>query len=152
MVTDYLSRCMLNLQNIPEEEQSVSGPLRVVPSSTGITSKRCLGIGFLSRGYREIGVFQHVAPPMRLHLKFSHETGLILRCAGKVGNPFQKNQGNPPSCRDQEGRRGSDKMVPGALVFPSSENGMSGNFWVASRVPNTISNFKTECRTSLETL
>ena len=30
------------------------------------------------------------------------ETGLILRCAGKVRNPFQTKQGNRPSCRDQE--------------------------------------------------
>ena len=27
-------------------------------------------------------------------LKFPRETGLILRCAGKVGNPFQTTQGN----------------------------------------------------------
>ena len=35
------------------------------------------------------GVFPHVAPPTRLHLQFPRETGLILRRAGKVGNPFQ---------------------------------------------------------------
>ena len=29
-------------------------------------------------------------------------TGLILRCAGKAGNPFQTTQGNRLSCRDQE--------------------------------------------------
>ena len=38
-------------------------------------------------------------------LEFPHETGLILRCAGKAGNPFQAKQGNQLSCRDQEGRR-----------------------------------------------
>ena len=32
------------------------------------------------------------------------ETGLILRCAGKAGNPFQTTQGNRLSCRDQEGQ------------------------------------------------
>ena len=37
------------------------------------------------------------------------ETGLILRCAGKAGNPFQTTQGNRPSCLDQEGRRGTDE-------------------------------------------
>ena len=40
-------------------------------------------------------------------LEFPRETGLILRCAGKAGNPFQTPQGNRLSCRDQEGRRGS---------------------------------------------
>ena len=32
-------------------------------------------------------------------------------------------------CRDQEGRWGSDEVVPGTSVFPSSETGMSQNFW-----------------------
>ena len=52
------------------------------------------GIGFLSRAGREIGVFRHVAPPTRLRLEFPRETGLILRCSRKVGNPFQTKQGN----------------------------------------------------------
>ena len=39
-------------------------------------------------------------------LEFPRETGLILRCAGKAGNPFRTTQGNRLSCRDQEGRRG----------------------------------------------
>ena len=55
-------------------------------------------------------------------------TGLILRRAGKSGNPFQTKQGNRPSFRDQEERRGSDEVVPGTSVFPLSETGKSGNF------------------------
>ena len=66
---------------------------------------------------------------MRLRLEFPRETGLILRCTGKVGKPFQTKQGNRPSCRDQEGRRCSDEEVPGTSVLPSSETGMSGNIW-----------------------
>ena len=50
-------------------------------------------------------------------LEFPRETGLILRCAGKAGNPFQTTQGNRLSCRDQEGRRGSEEAVPGPSVF-----------------------------------
>ena len=46
-------------------------------------------------------------------LEFPRETGLILRCAGKAGNPFQTTQGNCLSCCDQEGRRGSEEAVPG---------------------------------------
>ena len=107
----------------------VSVTLRFVPSSTGLPSKRCPGIGFLSRADRQIGVFQHVAPPTRLHLEFPRETHLILRCAGKVGNPLQTKQGKRPSYREQEGRRGSDKLVPGTSVFTSSETDISGNFW-----------------------
>ena len=58
-------------------------------------------------------------------LEFPRETSLILRCAGKAGNPFQTTQGNRLSCRDQEGRRGSDEVVPGPSVFPSREPGFS---------------------------
>ena len=72
----------------------VSVTLRIVTSFTGLHSKRCPGIGFLSRADREIGVFGNVAPPMTLRLEFLHETGLILRCDGKVGIPFQTKQGN----------------------------------------------------------
>ena len=95
----------------------VSVPLRVVPSSTGLPSKRCPGIGFFSRADREIGFFRHVAPLTRLRLQFPCETGLNLRCAGKVRNPFQTKQGNPPSCRDQAGISGSDEVVTGTSVF-----------------------------------
>ena len=62
-------------------------------------------------------------------LDFPCETGLILRCAEKAGNPFQTKQGNRLSCHDQVGRRGSDEVVPGRSVFHSGEPGMSGNFW-----------------------
>ena len=106
----------------------VSVPLRVVPSSTGLPSKRFLGIGFFSRAYRKIGVFQHVVPPTRLRLEFPRETGLILRCARKLGNPLQTKQGNRPTGRNQKGRRGSDEVVPGTSVVPSSETGMSRQF------------------------
>ena len=71
----------------------------------------------------------NVAPPTRLRLEFPRETGLVLMCARKVGNVFQTKQGNRTSCRDQEGRRVSDEVVPGTSVFSSSENGMLGNFW-----------------------
>ena len=106
----------------------VSVPLRVVPSSKGLPSKRCPGIGFFSRAYQKIGVFQHVVPPTRLCLEFPRETGLILRCAGKVGNPLQTKQGNRPTGRNQKGRRGSDEVVPGTSVVPSCETGMSRHF------------------------
>ena len=72
----------------------LSVPLHVVTSFTGLHSERCPGIGFLSRADWEIGVFQNVAPHTRLHLEFLHAPGLITRCAGKVGNPFQTKQGN----------------------------------------------------------
>ena len=50
-----------------------------------------------------------------------------ILCAGKAGNPFQTTQGNRLSCRDQEGRRGSEEAVPGPSVFPSGEPGVLKN-------------------------
>ena len=138
---DFSRQCML-----------VSVPLRVVPSSKGLPSKTCPGIGFLSVADWDIGVFQHVAPPTSLGLEFPRETGPILRCAGKVGNPFQTKQGNGPSCRDQEGRSSSTEAVPGTSVFPSMRPVFRGTFGVALRVPSTVLQFKTESVTSLETL
>src|SRR5574337_1540861 len=57
-------------------------------SFTGWSSERCPGIGFLSRGDREIGVLRNVEPPTRPRLECLRETGLILTCDRKVGNPF----------------------------------------------------------------
>ena len=62
------------------------------------------------------------------HLEFPRETSIILRCAGKAGNPFHTKKGNRLSCRDQEGRWGSDEVVPGTSVVPLSETGMSRHF------------------------
>ena len=78
--------------------------------------------GLGNRGRSAFGT-THVAS-----LEFPPETGLILRCARKAGNPFQTTQGNRLSCHDQEGRRGSDEVVPGPSVFPSREPSVSGNF------------------------
>ena len=106
----------------------VSVPLRVVPSSKGLSSKRCPAIRILSRADREIGVFWHVSPSTWLCLEYPRETGLILRCTGKGGNPFKTKQGNRLSCRVQEGRRGPDVVVLGTSVFSSSQTGVSRNF------------------------
>ena len=82
----------------------------------------------LSRGDREIGVLRNVEPPTRPRLERLRETGLILRCDRKVGNPFQTKQGSRPSCRDQEGRRVQRKWCRKTSVFLSRETGMPGNF------------------------
>ena len=75
-----LSRCSGGLRPLVQlcvEPAGVSGrcttvtvPLRVVPSPTGLPSKRCPGLGFFSRADREIGVFRHVGPPTGLVSNF----------------------------------------------------------------------------------
>lgn len=67
-------------------------------------------------------------PPTRPRLECLRETGLILRCDRKVGNPFQTKQGSRPSCPDQEGRKGPEEGCRKTSVFLSRETGISGNF------------------------
>ena len=49
----------------------------VLTSFTGWCSERCPGIGFLSRGDREIGVLRNVEPPTRPRLECLH---LVAAC------------------------------------------------------------------------
>ena len=100
-VAGHLWSCIWNLWVFSGRCTGVSVPYRVATSSTGWRSKRCPGMGFLSRSDREIGVFRKVAPPTRLCLEFPREKGLILTCDGKFLKPFQTKQGNGPSCQDQ---------------------------------------------------
>ena len=65
---------------------------------------------------------------------------------------FQRKQGNRLTCRDQEGRRSSDVVVPGPLCSPRVRPACRGTFGVSSSLPSTVSYFKSEHGTSLETL
>ena len=66
------------------------------------------------------GVFPPVSP---------HLISLLPIFLPPAPCPLQTKQGNRSSFRNQEGRRGSDEVVPGTSVFPSSATRMSGNFW-----------------------
>ena len=44
-VSGHLLNCVCNLWLFPEDATELSVPLRVVTSSAGLPSKRCLGIG-----------------------------------------------------------------------------------------------------------
>src|SRR5574337_970007 len=77
----------------------------VLTSFTGWSSERCPGIGFLSRGDREIGVLRNVERPTRPRLECLRETGLILRSDRKVGNPFRSHLRMRPVSR-RHSRRG----------------------------------------------
>ena len=43
--------------------------------------------------------------------------------------PWAEEPGRLQSMGSQEGRRGSDEVVPGTSMFPSRETRVSGNFW-----------------------
>ena len=59
-----------------------------------VVFQKVFGHRVLIKSDWEIWVFRHVAPPLKLHLEFFRETGLILRCDRNVGIPFQTKQGN----------------------------------------------------------
>ena len=146
-----LSSCIWNLGFFPNDARK-DCPF-VLTAFTGGSSERCPGIGFLSRGDREIGVRRHVEAPTRPRLECRRETGLILRCDRKVGNPFQTKQGSRPSCRDQEGRRVSEAVVPENLGVPLQGDRDAGELCGgASRVPSTVSTSNSSRGTSPETL
>ena len=113
--------------SFPDDARASHCPF-VLTSFTGWSSKRCPGIGFLSRGDREIGVLRNVEPPTRPRLECRRETGLILRCDRKVGNPFQTNRGVDPPVEIRRVEGAQRKWCGKTSVFLLRETGMSGHF------------------------
>ena len=91
----------------------------------GVRHRVLLKRGSGNRGRSACGT-THVS-----HFKCPCETGLLLWCAGKAGNPFQTTQGNRLSCRDQERRRGSDDAVRDPRCSPRGNQVCRGTFGVA---------------------
>ena len=61
VITDHLT-CLLRYLYAGQEATIRTRHGRVVPSPTGLPSKRCPGLGFFSKADREIGVFRHEGP------------------------------------------------------------------------------------------
>ena len=64
------------------------------------------------------------------HFKCPRETGLLLRCARKAGNPFQTTQGNRLSCRAQEGRGAQMNRFRIPRCSPRGNQACRGTFGV----------------------
>ena len=111
----------------------------VLTSFRGWSSERCLGIGFLSRGDRVIGVLRNVEAPMRPRLECRRETGLILRCDRKVGTPSRQSRGVDPPVEIRRVEGAQRQWCRKTSVFLSRETGMPGNFVGCIRVPSTVS-------------
>jgi len=100
----------------------------VLTSFSGWSSKRCPGIGFLSRGDREIGVLRNVEAPTRPRLECRRETGLILRCDRRSGTPSRQSRGVDPPVQIRRVEVALRKWCRKTSVFLSRETGMPGNF------------------------
>ena len=72
----------------------------------------------LSRLDRDIRVFSNCGTMPGVPLEFQGETDLILRCDRNVRTPFQTKQGNGPSSRDEEGKKGLFLSRGGKLSVP----------------------------------
>src|SRR5574340_1245114 len=113
--------------SFPDDARASHCPF-VLTSFTGWSSERCPGIGFLSRGDREIAVLRNVEAPRRPRLECRRETGLILRCDQKVGNPFQQSRGVDPPVEIRRVEGAQRKWCRKTSVFLSRETAMPGNF------------------------
>ena len=81
----------------------------------------------------------------RPRLECLRETGLILRCDRKVGNPFHTKQGSRPSRPDQEGRKGSEEGVPENLSVPLEGDRESKAYRSACEKRADFGNLKLHC-------
>ena len=127
-VTGHLLNCVWNLWVFLDDARGCQCPLVLC-----LHPQDCLRRGVQASGsYQERSVksgSSRMWPKPEATSRIPHESGLILRYDGKVGNHSQTKQGIRLSFPDQEGRRGSDEVVSETSVFPWSETGMSGNFW-----------------------
>ena len=85
-------------------------------------------------------------------LEFPPETGLILRFAGKVGNPCRQSRGIDTPLAIRRGEGAQMKWCREPRWSPRVIPVCHGTFEVGSRVPSTVSHFKTERGNSLEML
>ena len=69
-----------------------------------------------------------MAPPSRLRLEFPRETA-SSEVRGEGREPLADKAGELTLLSRSGGEKGSDEVVPGTSVFPSSATRMSGNFW-----------------------
>src|SRR5574338_268739 len=69
----------------PDDARASHCPL-VLTSFTGWSSERCPGIGFLSRGDREIGVLRNVEAPRRPRLECRRETDARVGAGDEDGS------------------------------------------------------------------
>ena len=77
-------------------------------------------------GTGKLGCFQ-CGSTHEATLECHRETGLILRCDRKVGNPFQKNRGVDPPVEIRRVEGAQRKWCRKTSVFLSRETGILGN-------------------------
>ena len=130
----------------------VSLPLHLVPSPTGLPSKRCPSIGFISRADREIEVVRHVAPPTWLISNFLVRPASSWGAPGRPGTPSTQRRGIDSPVAIRRGDGAQMKWGRDSRCSTRGNPAFQGTLGVASREPSTVSHFRTEHGTSLETL
>ena len=97
----------------------------VLTAFTGWSSERCPGIGFLSRGDREIGVLRNVEPPTRPRLECPREkphTGAAAREQPRDSPVIERGGPSSPAWPSDQSRDLSPNASGGLTPFsPPSE-------------------------------
>ena len=90
-------------------------------------------------------------PTHEARLEFPRKTGLILRCAGKAANPFQTRSGIASPVASRRGEGAQRKRCRDPPCSPRGNPVCRGLLGVAGRLSGTVSPFRAEQGTSLET-
>ena len=136
----------------PDDARASHCPF-VLTSFTGWSSERCPGIGFLSRGDREIGVLPNVKHPR------GHVWNVVVSPAssrgatGRSGTPSRQSRGVDPPVETRRVEGAQRKWCRENLGVPLQGHRDAGELCGgASRVPSSVSNSNSSRGTSPETL
>ena len=130
----------------------VSVPLRVVRSPTGLPSKRGPGLGSFSKVDRGIGGICHVAPPTWLVSNFPVRPASSWGAPGRPGTPSEPRRGIDSPVVIRRGERAQMKLCQDSRCSLEGTRRVGELLGVARMVSGTVSHFRAEHGTSLETL
>ena len=127
--------CVWNLRVFPDDAQGCQCPFVLCLHPQGCLQRGVRASGSFQERTGKLGSFSMWYPPEATsRISSGDRPHPEVRREGR--EPLQTKQGNRPTGRDQKGRRGSDEVLLGTSVFPSSETGMSGNFWGSIKLSN----------------
>ena len=91
-VTSHLLSCMWNLRVFPDDARGCQCPFVLCLHPQGCLRRGVRAWVLVKRGPENRGLLA-CGTTRELRLEFPRETGLILKCPVKVGNPLQTKQG-----------------------------------------------------------
>ena len=124
----HLVELCVETAGYPGRCTGVSLPIQLLPSPTGLPSKRCPASGSFQERTGKSGSFGMWHHPWG-SFRISSGGRPHPEVCQESREPLPDHAGESPLLSRSGGRRGSDEAVPGPSVFPSREPGVSGDFW-----------------------